>query len=210
MATAFASVPHAEDRSVLREITWETYVRLCDENQRRSAQMSYFEGDLEIMTVGLLHELARGRIRSMIDAVAGSLEIDLWNTGQYTFRHESKKIGFEADLTYYATGLAAMRRKTKLDLAKDPPPDLVVEVDVSRNSERKLSMYAALGIPEVWRCEGMKIRIYRLSVRDYKTAAKSSILRGTGARMLTQLLADGARMTLPEWLKHVRQSAAAR
>ena len=71
-------------------------------------------------------------------------------------------------------------------------------------------MYAALGIPEVWRCEGMEIRMYRLSGREYKTASKSSILGGIGARLLTQLLADRDRMTLPKWLKHVRESAAAK
>ena len=117
MATAFVSIPHAEDRSVLRDITWETYVRLCDENQSRATQMAYFEGDLEIMTVGL-HESAKGLIHLMIGAIAESLEIDLKDTGQHTFQHKGKKIGFEADLSCYATGLEAMRQKTKLDLAR--------------------------------------------------------------------------------------------
>ena len=121
----------------------ETYVRLCDENQSRATQMAYFEGHLEIMTVGLLHETSKERIHLMIAAVAESLEIDFEDTGQHTYQHRGKKIGFEADLSFYVTKLVEVRRKTKLDLVKDPPPDLVVEVDVSRNSERKLPAYAA-------------------------------------------------------------------
>jgi len=210
MATAFVSTPHAEYRSVLREISWETYVRLCDENQSRATQMAYFEGHLEIMTVGLLHETSKERIHLMIAAVAESLEIDFEDTGQHTYQHRGKKIGFEADLSFYVTKLVEVRRKTKLDLVKDPPPDLVVEVDVSRNSERKLLMYAALGIREVFRCEGSEIQIYRLSGREYKTAVKSAILGGVKASLLTQLLADSWTMSRPKWLKHVRKSVVAK
>jgi len=206
MATAFVSTPHAEDRSVLREISWETYVRLCDENQSRATQMAYFEGELELMTVRLRHEMARGQIHSMIDVIGESRELDFENTGRHTFQHPKKRIGFEADLSYYVTNLEMLRSKTKLNLLKDPPPDLVIEVDVSRNSVRKLLMYANLGIREVWRCEGSEIKIYRLSGAEYKSAAKSSILRGVKASLLTQLLADSWTMPRPQWLKHVRNS----
>jgi Uma2 family endonuclease len=210
MATAFAPAPHAEDRTVLREISWDTYVRLCDENQSRSTQMAYFEGDLEIMTVGLMHESAKGRIHSLIDAIAESLNLDFENTGQPTFRHPRKRIGFEADLSYYFSNPEYVRGKTKLDLVKDPPPDLVVEVDVSRNSERKLLMYSTLGIREVWRYEGFEIRIYRLSSREYKTAARGAVFTGVSAALLTKLLSDAGRMNRVAWLKHVRKSVSAK
>jgi Uma2 family endonuclease len=208
MATAFAAVPHAEDRTMLRNISWETYVRLCHENQSRATQMAYFEGDLEIMTVGMLHEQAKGRIHSMVDAIAEALDIDIEDIGQHTYQHLRKKIGFEADLSYYVTGLAALRSKTKLNLVNDPPPNLVVDVDISRSSQRKLLMYAALGIREVWRCEGLHLRFYRLRGKEYK-ASRTSILGGVSAAFLTQLLAESWQMTRPKWLKHVRKSVAA-
>lgn len=198
---------HAEDRSLLREITWDTYVRLCDENQRRSTQMAYFEGELEIMSAGWGHETAKELIGSMFGVLAESLSLDFKSSGQHTFRHDRKRIGFEADLSYYVTSPERMRGRTAVKLDKDPAPDLVVEVDISRNSERKLLMYAALGIREVWRCEGSAIRIYRLSGREYKAAAKSSILRGVSAKLLTELLAEGERMSRPAWFKLIRKSA---
>lgn len=204
MATAFASIPHAEDRNVLREITWETYVKLCDENQSRATQLAYFEGELEIMTVGWPHESAKDLINSMFGILAEALGVDFLGSGQHTFRHNRKRIGFEADLSYYVTNLDLLRGRTKVNLDKDPPPDLVVEVDISRNSQRKLLMYAALGIREVWRCEGATIRIYRLSGSEYKTAAKSSILRGVSAKLLTKLLSEGEHMNRLAWFRHVR------
>ena len=210
MATALNPVPHAEDRTVLREITWETYVKLCDENQSRATQMAYFEGELEIMTVGWPHDTAKGLINFIFGTAAESLGIDFLDSCQHTFRHKRKKIGFEADLSYYVTAPEVFRGKKKVVLDTDPPPDLVVEVDISRNSERKLLMYAALGIREVWRCEGADIRIYRLSGREYKHAARSSVLTGVSAQLLTKLLADGQKMNRIAWFKHIRKSIAAK
>jgi hypothetical protein len=41
----------------------------------------------------------------------------------------------------------------RLNLRTDPPPDLAVEVDVTRSSLNRLAIYAALGVPEVWRVD---------------------------------------------------------
>jgi Uma2 family endonuclease len=206
MATEFAAVPHAEDRTILRDISWETYVRLCDENQSRGTRMAYFVGDLEIMTGGLPHESAKDLIHDMFGLIAEPLGVDFKGAGQHTFRHNKKRIGFEADLSYYVTNLELVRGRTRLNLEKDPPPDLVVEIDISRNSERKLLMYAALGIREVWRCEGSDIRIYRLSSREYKAASKSTILEGVSSKLLTELLKEGDTMNRLAWFNRVRKA----
>ena len=206
MATAFAPVPHVEDRSVLREISWDTYIKLCDENQSRSTQMAYFEGELEIMTVGLPHESAKTPISTLFILIAEPLGVDYFDSGQHTFQHSRKRIGFEADLSYYVTNIDCVKGLDKVNLETDPPPDLVVEVDVSRNSERKLLMYGALGIREVWRYEGGVMRIYRLSGHEYKSAAKSSILPGVSAKLSTTLLAEARNMSRLKWFSLVRQS----
>ena len=172
--------------------------------------MAYFDGELEIMTIGWPHETAKDLIGNLVVIVADSLKLNFRGTGHHTFRHLGKKIGFEADLSYYVTNLARMRKRTEVNLETDPPPDLVVEVDVSRNSRRKLLMYAALGIPEVWRYEGGELRIYRLSKGEYTAASESLILGGLSANLLTTLLADGESMDRTDWFDHIRSSIAAR
>jgi Uma2 family endonuclease len=42
-----------------------------------------------------------------------------------------------------------------LDKEATIPPDLAIEVDVSRSSIDKLAICAAIGIPEVWRYAGV-------------------------------------------------------
>ena len=45
----------------------------------------------------------------------------------------------------------AVRGLKRIDLRRDPPPDLVIEVDVTHSSVPRMPIYAALGVPEVWR-----------------------------------------------------------
>ena len=48
------------------------------------------------------------------------------------------------------------------------PPNLAVEVDISRSSTIKLGIYEALGIGEVWRFHGEGIQILVLAEGSYR------------------------------------------
>jgi Uma2 family endonuclease len=34
---------------------------------------------------------------------------------------------------------------------------LVLEIDITHESSRKFPIYAALGVPEIWRCDGIQL-----------------------------------------------------
>src|SRR3989440_11461264 len=50
--------------------------------------------------------------------------------------------------------LAGAGRAPGGELRTDPPPDLAIEVDVTHSSLDRMGIYAALGVPEVWRLDG--------------------------------------------------------
>jgi Uma2 family endonuclease len=50
--------------------------------------------------------------------------------------------------------VAAVRGAREIDLTRHPPPDLVIEIDHTRSSLPKQPIYAALGVPELWRFDG--------------------------------------------------------
>ena len=55
-----------------------------------------------------------------------------------------------------------------------PPPDLAIEVDVSRSSLNRLAIYAALRVPEVWRLDGDVLTFHVLDANGrYGDAAAS-------------------------------------
>jgi hypothetical protein len=47
-----------------------------------------------------------------------------------------------------------MRGKKEWDVLIDPPPDLAVEIDITRSSLDRQGIYAALQVPEIWRYDG--------------------------------------------------------
>ena len=65
-----------------------------------------------------------------------------------------EKRGLEPDECFYLEHELQMRGKRDFDLSVDPPPDLAIEVDISRSSLNKLSIYADLGVPELWLYDG--------------------------------------------------------
>src|SRR2546421_12578758 len=77
--------------------------------------------------------------------------------------------------------LAGAGRAPGGELRTDPPPDLAIEVDVSHSSLDRLGIYAALGVPEVWRLDDDRLSFYVLG--GQQTYAPSAVspppLRGS-------------------------------
>lgn len=85
----------------------------------------------------------------MIEALTEGLNIPLMSCGSTTFRDELRDCGLESEECYYIQHEAAVRGK-KFALGEVPPPDLVVEVDITTNVIDCFSIYAALRFPEIW------------------------------------------------------------
>jgi Uma2 family endonuclease len=97
-----------------------------------------------------------------------------------------------------------VRAHEVLDLDSDIPPDLVIEIDITHPSLDKFPIYAALGIPEVWRYAEQKCLIYRQYANGYAVEDSSTVLPGVTSHQLTHLVARGYEMLRPAWLRQVR------
>jgi Uma2 family endonuclease len=138
----------------LHGIDWETYVRLLHLfDERRSIRLTYDRGDLEIMTLSPEHENLNLLLNHLVTAAAEELGQEIASYGSMTMRRRGRRRGLEADQCYWIANEARMRGRDRIDLRTDPPPDLVIEVDVSRSSLDRLAIYAVLGVPEVWRLD---------------------------------------------------------
>ena len=90
------------------------------------------------------------------------LNIPMVSFGSTTFRRKEKSKGMEPDECYYFKNEAKMRDCKRVDLSKDPPPELVVEIDVTSRSVPRQPIYAALGVPEIWRYDGKRLQCLHL------------------------------------------------
>ena len=161
MSIATAQHAQPETRIVIPNIAWNVFEALAA-SDCASTRFTYDRGMLEIMSPSAEHEWFHYLLGRMVETLTEVLNIPLRGAGSTTLKLQLRQRGLEPDECYYVEHEAQMRGKRELDLAVDPPPDLAIEVDISRSSINKLSIYADLGMPELWLFDGQSLRAYRL------------------------------------------------
>lgn len=178
MSTATAK--HLElQYQLLQNQTWKDYELALAERDRlgRRYRITYDRGILEIMAISGSHAKWQAVIALLLAAFAMVRRIPISNFGPWTCKREELDRGLEPDWCYYIQNESRVRGRMNLDLETDPPPDLVVEVEVSRTVINRLDIFAALGVPEVWRYNGEHLTILLLGPDgQYAPAAASRAL----------------------------------
>jgi Uma2 family endonuclease len=179
----------AEERVVLHNISWETFERLLQEaGDHRNTRFYYLDSTLEIMSPLFIHEASNRFIERLICAATDTLGMNCRVAGSVTLRCQPKNSGAEPDSSYYIQNEPLVRHLNELDLRQDPPPDLVVEVDITSPSDRRFSIYARLGIPELWQFDGQTIQYYELRDGEYVATQISPAFPMLSADVILQSL----------------------
>src|SRR5262245_21198732 len=130
-----AVVRKPAQKVILSGVSWETYERLLTEHNEDNGTHFFFNnGDLEIMVLSYEHEHLRETFVLFINTVTEEWKIEIEGAGSTTFQREDAQKGFEPDACYYIRNPERIRGKKQLDLRKDPPPDLVIEIDITSPS----------------------------------------------------------------------------
>ncbi|MBM3814187.1 MAG: Uma2 family endonuclease [Acidimicrobiia bacterium] len=201
-----ATAAPPEQRVILENVSWETYERLLAENvESVGTRFTYDGGLLEIMVVGVGHEDPNRTLAALAEIVAEETRKDFRRTGSTTFKRRDLGKGFEPDSCYYFQNAPRVRGKDDLDLNEDPPPDLVIEVDITRSSLNRFPIFGAVGVPEVWRYDGERVRIYLLHGAEYQEVPASHVLPPLTAEQATLFLDQSKTQASTAWLKRVRE-----
>ncbi len=191
------------------DVLWEEYEQLLsDLGDCYAARITFDQGKLEIMSPTLKHEIFAQVINALAMILAEELNLVLEGLGSTTYKLEWLAKGVEPDACFYTANAAGVIGKERIDLRSDPPPDIVVEIDVSHESTRKLAIYAAMGVPEVWRYDGKRAYIYKLAGPEYVAVDASQVLpvftTDVLARFLEQSKTEGqtaVRRSFRDWLR---------
>ena len=169
-----AGSPENGQRFSLNSIDWQTYRKISEALTGRHLRITFDRGRLELMTISSLHGTLCRLVYAIVTVLTEELQLSKRGCGDMTCDRESLDRGIEPDECFYIENEARVRGKDNIDLSVDPPPDLAVEIDISRDSRRRLSIYAALGVPEVWRFDGDALTVYvRQANGEYETVAIS-------------------------------------
>lgn len=198
----------AEQRVVLRNISWDTYESLLESHESSSApRFTYDQGEMEIVSPSPEHERLNRRIALLVQALTEEIGIESEDLGSTTFRREDLERGFEPDSCFYIQNEERVRGKDRIDLAVDPPPDLVIEIDITSPSMNKLPIYARLGVPEVWRYDGENLEILKLKDDGYTEVSESTALPSLKSSVLTRLVERSKSLRRTVWIREVREAA---
>ncbi len=199
-----SSVPAAQ-QVALCGVRWETYEALLADHLDRSVPHFAFDrGVLEIMSPSTPHEEDNRTLALLVEVVAEELDIDLRNVGSMTFKRQDLQRGFEPDSSFYIQHEPQVSDRTQIDLTIDPPPDLLIEIEVSNPLLDKLSIFAEMGIPEVWRLGTGGVTILRLEDGVYLASAASLALPPLTPEALSRFVAESRALQRTAWLRLLR------
>jgi len=161
-------------RFVLYNVSWETYEALLADLAEEHVFLTYDEGTLELMSPLPKHDRAGALLTRLIFAYTELRNIPIATFGRTTWRKKSIAKGLEADKCFYIRNEMKVRGREDIDYPNDPPPDLAIEVDITRSTIKKQNVYAALQIGELWRFEKEQLVVRELqSTGNYVEVSKS-------------------------------------
>ncbi len=189
--TLTPTTPTFTGRVLLEGISWHTYEQLLAEmGNSRTIRLCYDRGLLEIMTPLLDHENPKEMLTALVGVLAEELNIEILRAGSTTLKRPDLAKGAEPDSSFYIQNEPLVKGKTQIDLTTDPPPDLVVEIDVSSSSVDREGIYAAMGVPEIWRCDRGVVKFLQLDGGKYIIVERSLAFPLLSVREITQFLSQ--------------------
>jgi Uma2 family endonuclease len=156
-----------ENRVLLHGISWEAYLQIMDAlPQTRAARLTYDDGVLEITVPTEIHEFSRCLIECFVRTLVELMGLRVKTMGSTTMNYPHFEKGSEPDNAFYIQNQPLVKGRN-VDFKQDPPPDLVVEIDITHTDIAKNEFYAKLGVPEFWRFNGKILQIYELQSKEY-------------------------------------------
>ena len=152
---------------VVQDVAWEDYERLLDDLvDRPGVRITYDQGRLEIMSPLPEHEEYKEFIARLVYVLCDDLDVNVEPRGSATWKKKSEGKGTEPDTCFYVANAERIIGKRKIDLSLDPPPDIAVEIDTTNESLSKFPIYSTLGVPEIWRYDSRRGRVFIYELRD--------------------------------------------
>lgn len=160
-----------EMQSVLHEVQRADYEAILAAFGDRRFRHTYLDAELEVISPSEPHERIAEFIGRLVESLALEFDIDIKPVGSTTRRHPSLEQGLEPDQSYFIQHEPDVRSAGEVH---DIPPDLMVEVDITHKSLKRLKVLATLGVPEVWRYRDGQLEFFCLVEDQYVSTSQSS------------------------------------
>lgn len=191
---------------VLEDVPWADYEAQLRIIGDRHIRVNYDSGRMEIMSPLRRRGNDAYLLGRMVDALAEELDIPTKAADPVTLKRADLGKGVEPDRLYhFGLNAVAVQERREFDFTVDPPPDLVIEVDITSSSVPRLPIYAALGIPEIWRIDDDELQFLHLQPDGHyqpqdRSRAFPALLVSEAGRFLEQ----GQAANMTAWIRTFR------
>jgi Uma2 family endonuclease len=192
-----------ESRVLLPNISWALFQEIADARGDRLPRLTYVDGALELMSPSYRHDDLAFKIGVFVMMVARGLDRTCRGAGSTRWERAGLEVSKEPDGCFYLENEPIIRGLRDVDLAIHPPPDLAIEVEISRPLRDALRVYAALGVPEVWRFDGHTLQFLHLEEGVYHRRAVSRAFPMLGEEEAVAKLILGDTMEQGAWSQDV-------
>jgi len=205
---ATATRPRISPSVVLEDVPWADYEAQLRIIGNRHIRVNYDSGRMEIMSPLRRHGKDASLLGWLVLALVEELDIPCQAADPVTLKRADLKKGIEPDrLFHFGANAVAVQGDREFDFTVDPPPDLVIEVDITSNSVPRLPIFAALGIPEVWRVDDDEDELQFLYLQPDGTYLPQDRSRAFPSFLVTEaarFLEQGQGVDMTAWIRTFR------
>ncbi|NET61141.1 MAG: Uma2 family endonuclease [Symploca sp. SIO2E6] len=165
-----------DQRLVHSGMSWQRF-KLLQESfiDSPGVRLGYYKGEVEILAVSPEHESISRMITGLLIVYFMEKEIEFNPLGSFT-QEKEEEASAQADESFAIGSSTATT------------PELSIEVIFTSGSDRKLTRYQALGVPEVWFWEDGLFRLYHLREFGYEGIERSEVLPDLNIKELSRCL----------------------
>lgn len=191
---------------LFRRVSWGDYLAMLRIVGDRPIRVTYDRGRMELMSPLWRHGSVSYLLGRLIDVLTEERGVPVEAGDPVTFHRQDLDKGAEPDKCYYLGAHAALvRGKDRLEMGTDPPPDLVIEADITHSSLDRLGIYAALGIREVWRFDGQTLHFLHLQGDGSYEARETSLnFPGLPLAVIARFLDEARDTDKTAWVRSFR------
>jgi Uma2 family endonuclease len=191
---------------VFHDVGWEEYERFLKDFDERRLPHSYVNGELRVMSPSARHESPKKWIARLVEALTEELGMPCRSIGSLTIKLGLEVKGAEPDEGYLLANASAIRGRREYDYRTDPPPDLLIEIDITSPSLNRLPVYAALGVPEVWIYDGEHLQVgLRRDDDTYAASETSRAFPGLPMKDFAAWIEQAYVTDETDWIRSFRQ-----
>ncbi len=176
----------SETRMVLENVAWQTFVALAEQRRGSVPRMTYDQGVLELMSPKREHVNIACLLGRIVETYSELKNIEIISVASVTVKRSDLSKAFEADESYYIANAVRLMGKKELDFEVDPPPDLIIEVELTSSAIQKMAMFATIQVPEVWRHDGESLQMFQLLQGSYQRIESSLQLPGLTTQRINE------------------------